>query len=312
MPEKRIAGAVLTILLLASILSAVYLALDREVSNAGRLIKRKSLSFSKKPSIGIVEIYGEIYASSEGGFMSKSGFQNTLDTLKGYREDDRVKAVIIRINSPGGTIGAVQEITQEIARLREAGKPVVASVADIAASGGYYIASACDEIVVNDGSVLGSIGVIFVSPDFSELMKKIGMNIETIKSGPYKDAGSFHRPFSQEEKKLLGELVDDAYEQFVSAVSKGRGIPDKKVRELAKGQIFTGRMAKKLGLADTTGDLTVAKERAERLLGIEESVLVKQPQPNIYRILRLISQKSSLSEIIGQKRLSGLAYLYNP
>ncbi len=314
MRQRRITGAVVIILLLTSIVSSIYLALQQKISKTIIPIKIETISLSKKPSIGVVEIYGPIYSPfEESGFISQSNLQEILDTLKKFREEKKIKAVILRINSPGGTIGAVQEINQEIHRLKKAGKPVVASVSDLAASGGYYIASVCNEVVANSGSIIGSIGVIFTSSDFSGLMKKLGVNMEIIKSGPYKDVGSFHRPFSRDEKKFLQELIDDAYKQFVTVVSNGRNLPVDTVKKLAKGQLYTGRRAKELNLVDTLGDFVTAKKRTEELAGIKDARLVKQPHYLGWKnILKLLNQKRSLSNILGRDKFTGIAYIYKP
>lgn len=314
MQKRRITGAVVIILLLSSIVASIYLALQQKIQKRGISIGIEKFALSKRPSIGVVEIYGQIYSSYEdGGFMPGSNGQGILETLRNFREEERIKAVIIRINSPGGTIGAVQEINQEIYRLKKAGKPVVASVSDLAASGGYYIAAACDKVVANSGSVIGSIGVIFMSTDLSGLMEKLGVNIETVKSGPYKDVGSFHRPFSREEKKFLQELIDDAYDQFVATVSEGRNLPVATVKKLARGQLYTGRKAKELKLVDELGDLTIAKEKTEELAGIKDARLVRRSYPGWKKIFRLLQhQKTSISNILGKDKFSGLAYIYRP
>ncbi len=308
MHEKKITEVVFFILLLASLIACVYLVLHSNIQKSTII---ENLALSKKPSIGVVEVFGQVYSPhEENSIVSSSNFQEILNTIKSFREEEKVKAVIIRINSPGGTVGAVQEICQEIRRLKESGKPVVASILDIAASGGYYIASECNEIVSNRGSMIGSIGVIFMTSDFSELLEKIGVNIETVKSGPYKDVGSFHRPLSHKEKKFLKELIDDAYDQFVEVVAKGRKMPLEKVRKFAQGQLYTGRKAKKLALVDTLGDINVAKSRAEKLAGIKDSVLVKEPRVRWKKILNILSKGVSFRNILEQNNLKGLAYIY--
>lgn len=312
MQKAKIAGPAVVILLSLSIISGVYLTLQDKVHR--KEISLKKIRLSSSPAIGLVEVYGQIYSPyQQGGLLAQTGLLEILDILKSFRENKSIKGVILRINSPGGTIGAVQEITSEIERLREEGKPVVASILDIAASGGYYIAAACDKIVANSGSIVGSIGVIFVSPDLSGLFEKLGIKVETVKSGPYKDVGSIHRPFSRQERVFLQEVIDDAFSQFVDVVSKGRKIPVKKIKELAKGQIFSGRKAKELNLIDELGDLTVAKKVIEELAGIENAKLIKRTYPKWKRIIRFIDRQGQGSLFdFKQQGFAGLRYLYKP
>ncbi|MFC2061518.1 signal peptide peptidase SppA [Elusimicrobiota bacterium] len=312
MQNKKIISAAVLLLLLLSLISSIYLIfLNKDHKHKGISL----LSIKKKselPAIGLVEIYGQIYSPyQESSFFESSGLQGILDTLKDFREDEEIKGVILRINSPGGTIGAVQEITREIERIGKEGKPVVASVSDIGASGGYYIASACDKIVVNGGSIIGSIGVIFMSADISDLMEKIGVKVETIQSGPYKDAGSFYRPFKAEEKKFLQDIIEDAYDQFVDVVSSGRKMTVEEVKKVARGQIFTGRQAKELKLVDELGDLITAKKAVEKLAGIKEGKLVRRTAPKWKKLSQLFNMKNSVFSL-KQNKFSGLSYIYRP
>jgi len=313
MQARRVLGAVIILLLLASIVSSIYLTFDSKISQTGSTLNFKNINLSAKPNIGVIDISGQIYASGQDGGLVGSGASLTsiLQNLQSFAQDDKIKAVIISINSPGGTVGAVQEIVAEIEDVKRSGKPVVASVADIAASGGYYIASACDKIVANPGSIVGSIGVIIVSADMSRLLDKIGVSMEIVKSGPYKDAGAFHRPLSKEEKKFMNALVTDAYEQFVSAVSRGRKIPIEEVKNFSEGQLFTGRMAADKNIVDILGGMNVAKKVAEEMAGIEDSVLVRKGTPGWKQILRVFNSGVSIDGILAAKdRFTGIAYMY--
>ncbi|MBN2406551.1 MAG: signal peptide peptidase SppA [Elusimicrobia bacterium] len=313
MQNKKIVETAVFLLLLLSVLSAVYLTIQKKIDSAPRKEPFNKVKIGKaSPSIGLVEIYGEISSPyQDAGFFSQSGLPGVLETMKDFREDKDIKGVILRINSPGGTIGATQEITSEIQRLRKQGKPVVASISDIGASGGYYIASACDRIVANSGSIVGSIGVIMMTANMSDLLKKIGVELETVKSGPYKDVGSIGRPLSAEERKFLQELIDDAYDQFVVAVSSGRKMSVQEVKKVAQGQIYTGRMAKENRLIDDLGDLNTAKAVIEELTGTKNAKIVRKSYSKWRAVLRFI-EKKSLPIDLGQKRFSGIAYLYRP
>jgi protease-4 len=208
--------------------------------------------------IGIVKIEGVIVDSID---INRQ--------IREFSERDDIKAVIIRINSPGGSVAPSQEIYGEVKRL--AGhKKVVASMSSVAASGGYYIALGADKIVANPGTITGSIGVIVQFMNFEGLLSKIGLTGNVIKSGEFKDTGSPLREMSDNEKKILQALVDDVQAQFVDAVVKERELEPEAVRKLADGRIFSGSQALSYGLVDEMGGLDEAVERAAELAGISE------------------------------------------
>lgn len=208
--------------------------------------------------VALVELTGPIKSS-----------KSVVSQLERYREDDSVPAIVLRIESPGGGVTAAQEIYQGIKRVRQAGKKVIVSMGSVAASGGYYVACAADTIVANPGTITGSIGVVFQLPNVRELLRKVGVEVEVIKRGEYKDIGSPIRGITEKERKLLQEIIDDAFEQFVEVVAKERGLPREKVLRLADGRIFTGRQAKELGLVDFIGDYQSAINLAAQMVGIK-------------------------------------------
>ena len=220
--------------------------------------------FSGRSSIGgadkvaVVKIEGVIIDASE-----------TNRQLKEIRERDDIKAVVIRIDSPGGAVGPSQEIYAEIKRLKKT-KKVVASMGTIAASGGYYAAVAADRIVANPGTITGSIGVIVEFINAEELLSKLGLKGYTVKSGRFKDVGSPLRAMEEDEKRLLQGVIDDINSQFISAVAEGRSKTEAEVALIADGRIFSGAQARGLGLIDDLGDLTEAIDISARLAGIEE------------------------------------------
>lgn len=218
--------------------------------------------------IGIVFVEGPISGETSGVLGGQGQSCQLMVELRRFRDDPTVKAVVLRLNSPGGSAAAAQEIVAEVRRLREAGKVVVASMGDVAASGAYWIASACDHIVANPGTVTGSIGVIIQIGNLQELYQKLGIEFSTIKSGEHKDMGSPERPLTPEERSLFQAMVDDVHSQFVAAVVEGRKMPAEKVQELADGRIFTGQQAKDLGLVDSLGNLYDAIRTAKDLAGI--------------------------------------------
>jgi protease-4 len=180
----------------------------------------------------------------------------------------RCAGLLLRIDSPGGTVGDSQEIHQALRRLRQDGCPIVASYGNISASGGVYVGSAADRVVANPGTITGSIGVILRGNNLEELLRRVGVRFETIKSGPYKDILSPDRPLTGEERSLLQDLIDSSYDQFVTAVAEGRGLTRERVRSFADGRVFSGAQALELGLVDLLGDEETARLELARLAGV--------------------------------------------
>jgi protease-4 len=191
--------------------------------------------------------------------------------LKALRqvEERECPALLLRIDSPGGTVGDSQEIHAALQRLREKGCKVVASFGNISASGGVYVAMGADRIVANPGTITGSIGVILRGNDLSRLLERLGVRFEIVKSGLYKDILSPDRALTEDERQLLQELIDSSYSQFVAAVATGRGLTEEQVRGFADGRVFSGAQAKTLGLVDTLGDEEAARRLAAELAGLD-------------------------------------------
>ncbi|MGL4388676.1 MAG: signal peptide peptidase SppA, partial [Brevinema sp.] len=208
-------------------------------------------NISKKQSlIGVINMDAPISFGDKGGgfFPSPSGAGYWLRQLKVAETNKNIKAVIIQVNSPGGTVGASQELHAAVTKIQKAGKPVIISVSDISASGGYYATAGADRIFANGGSLVGSIGVIMQGIEYSELLAKIGIKANVIKSGANKDMLSPFKTMSPEEKEILMASVLDTYNQFVEVVAEGRKIDLDKIIPLADGRVFTGRQALKEGL----------------------------------------------------------------
>jgi len=189
--------------------------------------------------------------------------------IQEYADDASIRAIIVRIDSPGGGVVASQEIYNAVLNARKAGKKVVISMGSVAASGGYYVAAAGDRIVANPGTITGSIGVKMEFANVEKLLEKIGIKGMVVKAGEYKDIGSPFRDMSAEEHKLLQTVIDDVHSQFIEAVAKGRSLPEADVRPLADGRIFTGRQALQLKLVDELGDLEDSIRTAAELAGIK-------------------------------------------
>ncbi len=213
-------------------------------------------------------------------------------------EDREFPALILRIDSPGGTVGDSQEIYSAIKRLKEKGCKVVASFGNISASGGVYIGVASDKIVANPGTITGSIGVIIRGNNLSELLNKIGIKFETVKSGIYKDILSPDKPLSHEGRELLQGLIDESYKQFTEAVAEGRNLLVEDVKKFADGRIFTGTQAKDLGLVDKIGDEFVARELASEMVKIDPKIQPVTFGKKKKKILGLLPGSNIIEKII--------------
>ncbi len=212
---------------------------------------------------------------------------NMIDELKDYVKDLSVKAIVLRIDSPGGAVAPSQEIYEEV-RKAVSKKTIVVSMGSIAASGGYYIASPATRIIANPGTLTGSIGVIMEIPNMEGLMNKIGVKTEVIKSGKHKDIASVFRGINKEEREILQTVLDNVHEQFINAVSEGRNMLREDVLRIADGRIYTGEQALKAGLIDELGNLEDAVKAAAKLSGIkgEPSVVSKEEKFSLISLLR--------------------------
>jgi protease-4 len=252
-------------------------------------------------AVGVVEIEGAITDS-----------RDILEHIRRFREDEDIKAIVIRIDSPGGAVGPSQEIYREIRKTVEA-KKVIASMGAVAASGGYYVACAADGIVANPGTITGSIGVIMGYTNFRQLLDKIGMVPVVIKSGPYKDTGSPTREMRDDEREILQSITSGIHEQFVTAIAEGRNMDRSQVALVADGRIFTGEDAKTKGLVDRLGNYEDALAWAGEMGGIEGEVVPVYAREEKLSLLRYL-MSSSLSDLISKVFHSGIyaEYRYLP
>ncbi len=240
---------------------------------------RNGAALKTSPKIGVIEITGTITGGNASNLLA-GGLANANDIMKIIRQAASradIKAVVVRIDSPGGTSVAAQEIGIELDRLREKGKPVVTSMGDTCASGGYWIACSTDHIVANPASLTGSIGVIMQLQNIEGLYEKLGLREVVIKSGPHKDMGSPFRDLSRTEEQILQGIVDDSYAQFIEQVTQGRQekITREELLPLADGRIFTGAQAQELGLVDSLGDYYDAIDQAKTLAGLSGEVPIE-------------------------------------
>lgn len=286
-----------------SVISGIVILLRRPPTVKTEFTPLRLRKMTTSNAIAVVEIYGPVRITQRKSLRAANS-DRIVRRLRSLSHRSDVKAVLLRINSPGGSVAAIQEIYNEVINLRKSGKVVVASLADIAASGGYYIASAADKIVANPGTLTGSVGVIFELVQAQELMKKIGVKIETIKSGKHKDIGSITRELTPEERQILQTLINNAYEQFVNAIATGRNIPKEKVLEFADGRIFTGEQAKTLGIVDEIGSRIDAINLAAKLAGIEGTPHIITERDPFEEFIATISEMTDsvlFEDIMGQK-----------
>ena len=243
--------------------------------------------------VAVVEVEGVIGVSAERSLDS----EGIVRTLGEYRDDPAVRAVVLRINSPGGVVAPTQEIFTAVRRLREAKKPVVASLGSVAASGGYYVAVAADRIYASPGTLTGSIGVVMQLANLEGLLKKVGVEYVVVKAGAYKDVGNLARAMTPEERRILQALLDDVYDQFILAVADGRGLEPKDVRAFAEGRIYSGRQAHGLKMVDDLGGLEDAIEAAAKMAGLP-------PKPKVVYPRRRFSLRDLLRNELGLSQVS--------
>ena len=252
--------------------------------------------------VGILEVNGTIVDA-----------QRVIEQIIDYREANAVKAVVLRIDSPGGGVAPSQEIYSELKRLANE-KPLIVSMGSVAASGGYYIAVAGEHLFANPGTITGSIGVIMNFPDYQGIMTKLGIKNEVVKSGRFKDIGSSTRDLTVADRELLQGMIDDVHSQFVNAISEGRDIPVDRLQPYVDGRILNGQQALAAGLVDELGTLSDAVRHAGQVAGLGEDPKVVYPDPEEKSIFeRLIQGAASryLGVLMSPQISAGPQYLWN-
>ena len=235
--------------------------------------------------VAVVPVVGTIASADNSvpGTQPPVTPEGLADALRQAEEDPAVRAVVLEVNSPGGGVTASDEMHQSILDFRESsGKPVVVSMQDVAASGGYYISTAADRIVANETTLTGSLGVIFQLNNFTELAEKYGYQREIIKSGEFKDVTSSFRELSPEDREILQSIVNESYGEFVSVIVEGRDLSEERVREIADGRVYSGQQAREIGLVDSFGGVDEAAEISQDLAGIDEATVVRYVQPETF------------------------------
>ncbi|MCL4485978.1 MAG: signal peptide peptidase SppA [Nitrospirae bacterium] len=272
------------IIVTLAVLAAIF------VLGRGAAFFSRSVPLVGGAEIGVVRISGVILSS-----------RRPIRQIRSLARDPRIKAIVLRINSPGGAVVPSQDIYEEVLKVRKKGKPVIASIGTVGASGAYYIASACDKILASSGSLTGSIGVIMELAEFQDLMKKIGVQSEVMKSGALKDAGSPFRPMTPEERAYLQSVLDEMHQQFIQDVAEGRHISVAVLKPLADGRVFTGRSAISNHLVDQLGDYQDAVAEATKMAHISGSPVIRTFHEKSFLDKMVSSQINQLWETVEQQ-----------
>ncbi|MGH7255564.1 MAG: signal peptide peptidase SppA, partial [Nitrospirales bacterium] len=249
-------------------------------------LRETRLSGEGEAKILVLDLSGLISTRDGGGFLEGASQVTRLkEALTLAAEDEDIKALVVRINSPGGTVTASDILYHELRQYREERSiPIVAAIMDVGASGGYYVAAAADKIVAHPSSVTGSLGVIMLTVNASGLLQKIGVETTAVTSGPRKDMGSPFRPMTDEERRIFQGVIDSFYERFLAVIEAGRpNLSKAQVRQMADGRIYSGEQAKGLGLVDEVGYLDDAVRLAKDLAKVEEARVVTYRRPGEYR-----------------------------
>lgn len=265
------------------------------------LLRSDSRMMPVGDKIGVLQVSGTIVEP-----------RGLIERIERFRKQGAIKAVVLRINSPGGGVGPSQEVHAALVRLAES-KPLIVSMGAVAASGGYYLAVAGERLFANPGTLTGSIGVIMSFPNYHELMDRVGIQTRVVKSGRYKDVGSATRTFTEDDRSLLQDVIDDVHQQFVTAVSNGRELPVDRLQPYIDGRIMTGRQARDAGLVDELGTLRDAVEYAAKVsgLGTDPALVYSEPEEEGFLERYL---KNALSRYLNVRfdavRMMGPQYLW--
>lgn len=261
---------------------------------------RSPSHFALGERVGVVPVVGVIMSADK-----------INEALVRFREDSSIKAIVLRVDSPGGGVGPSQEIFEEVRKTVQH-KPVIVSMGSVAASGGYYVAAPANRIIANPGTITGSIGVVMEFTNFEELLEKIGLKTQVVKSGEHKDIGSPVRPMTDKDRLILQGLIDDVHDQFVTAVAEGRSLPREEVAALADGRIFSGRQALALGMVDDLGNFRDALMLAGEMAGIRGEPRTVYPPSERPRFFEYLIQESitQMRQGLQEQRALGLQYLW--
>ncbi|WP_047155081.1 signal peptide peptidase SppA, partial [Aneurinibacillus tyrosinisolvens] len=270
----------------------------------------------------VVQIFVDGVISEEASWNGSFDFNGLLSQLNQAKDDDAVKAIVLRVNSPGGAVVPTDELHQKIMQIRnETHKPVVVSMGSYAASGGYYISTAADKIYANPSTLTGSLGVIASYLNYGDLAAKYGVKENVIKSGKFKDIGSPMRPMTEDEHAILQTMINESYQQFVDVIAEGRKMPRDKVVKLADGRVYTGKQAKQAGLIDEFGTLEDATNEAMKLANVEDATVIRYEEPLSFgsflpfmssAIKQYVPSQPLPDFLREEKRTPSLEYIYRP
>lgn len=313
--NRKILISILALMVFTTLIAILHVSLTMQ--------DEKKITFGVKgpqfgPGVGVVRIEGAIgFADRNSALGLSRGTEAVIKRLDEIEKDSSIKAVVVRINSPGGTVAATQEIFQKLMKLRKKNIPLVASMGEIAASGGYYVASACNVIVANQGTITGSIGVIAAAPNLKGLFEKFGVKMNVIKSGKYKDILSSHRDMRDDERELLQELIDISYKKFLKDVALGRNMNQSDIKPYADGRVFTGETALQYKLVDKIGTFEDAIDQARELADLSESAPVyeekKSPMDEIFMSLEsMVRSRAGLEERLNLNEIYPIEYRFVP
>lgn len=303
--NRRIVFSILILLVLSCLLAIIDIGINMQKSEkTTAMFKITTPEFG--PGVGVIRIYGpiEISGGTENLFGIMSGADAIVRQLDDMAKDDKIKAILVRINSPGGTIAATQEIFEKLIDIKKKNIILVASMGDVAASGGYYIASACNYILANHGTITGSIGVIASAPNLKGLFEKLGIKMNVIKSGKYKDLLAANRDMTPEERQLIQDMIDSSYNQFLKDVSLGRNMAISDIIPYADGRVVDGDTAVKYRLIDGIGNYEKAVDKARELAKLPADCPVYDNEGNPMKQLLMSFEGMFKSGIGIEKRLT--------
>ncbi|MCX7940289.1 MAG: signal peptide peptidase SppA [Endomicrobia bacterium] len=297
---KNNVNIIIMILFIISVILGFAIIIQRRIDIEKMPIKHK------KDKIAIIDLRGEIFYADVPRAMLKKDVEYYVEKLSSLFQRSDVKGIVLKINSPGGSVAAVQRLYNQIIKMKQQyKKPIVCYVPELCASGGYYVAVACDKIICAEGSVVGSIGVLLQVGNINGLLKKIGVNVEIIKSSKYKDMGSPFRDMLPEEKKMFQDLVNAAYEQFIAAIEKGRNLDRQDILKFADGGIYIANKAFELKMVDGVGDENVAIDEVKKITKIEEVEILREKTSFIDVLRQAIEERqqkiSGMTKFIRQK-----------
>ncbi|QYY44448.1 signal peptide peptidase SppA [Aneurinibacillus thermoaerophilus] len=319
MNKRRWIALAIVVVIVGAALFLQILRGDTISASAPKLWQEEIVSGSGSDKI--LQLYVEGVISEETSWNSSFDYEALISQLNQGKDDPKVKAFVIRINSPGGAVVPTDELYRKLKQIKaETKKPIVISMGSYAASGGYYIATAGDKIFANPSTLTGSLGVIASYLNYGELAEKYGVKEVVIKSGKFKDIGNPMREMTQDEQALLQNMINESYQQFVSVIAEGRKMPREKVLQLADGRVYTGKQAKANGLVDEFGTLEDATEAARKMAGLQEATVVRYEEPfGFSKIFSSFSAKlfslnlQSLPDVLKEERRTpSLEYIYRP